>query len=152
MFFVVVGRQQRSWTANACWSEPILLERTYVISSSTGVGGRGASKRTPKTFDLVKIRYKTVDIWAKCVKTFAKSLYVLRFRKNAPKIKVQTFFWRSCYYLVLFGQVRKNLGMFGGNSGKNPSHPQQFACCCTYKFTFQFKIVSVSLNNNFLLA
>jgi len=23
----------------------------------------------------------------------------------APQIKVQTFFWRSCFYLVLFGQV-----------------------------------------------
>jgi len=38
----------------------------------------------PKTFDMVKIRTKSlkiwakpVEIWAKCVKTFAKSLYVL---------------------------------------------------------------------------
>jgi len=42
------------------------------------------------------------------------------FTKMAPKIKVQTliFLWRSCFYLVLFGQVRGNLGKFGGNLGK----------------------------------
>jgi len=41
-------------------------------------------KRTPKTFDLVKIwakslkiQAKSMEIWAKCVNTFAKSLYVL---------------------------------------------------------------------------
>jgi len=30
------------------------------------------------------------------------------FTKMAPNIKVQTliFLWRSCFYLVLFGQVR----------------------------------------------
>jgi len=40
--------------------------------------------RTPKTFDLLKIRAKSlkmwaksVEIWAKFVKTFGKSLYVL---------------------------------------------------------------------------
>jgi len=37
----------------------------------------------------------------------------------ALQIKLQTFFiWRSCF-LVLSGQVRGNLGMFGGNLGKN---------------------------------
>ena len=46
-------------------------------------------KRTPKSFDLVKIREKflkirviTMEIWVKCVKTFAKLLYVLWFYKN----------------------------------------------------------------------
>jgi len=28
-------------------------------------------------------------------------------------------FWRSCFYLVLFEQVRGNLGKFGENMGKN---------------------------------
>ena len=31
----------------------------------------------PKTFDLVKIRAKSVEILAKCLNTFAKSLYML---------------------------------------------------------------------------
>jgi len=29
------------------------------------------------------------------------------------------FFWGSCFHLVLYGQVRGNLGKFGGNLGKN---------------------------------
>jgi len=40
-------------------------------------------KRTPKTFDLVKIRAKSlkfraisVEIWAKCLNTFEKSLHM----------------------------------------------------------------------------
>ena len=87
-------------------------------------------KRIPKTFDLVKIRAKSiklraksVEIWQKCVKTFAKALYVLalisqNLQKWPPKIKVPPFFsWRSCYYFVLFGEVRGNLGK--GNFGKN---------------------------------
>jgi len=33
--------------------------------------------------------------------------------------KVQTFFhWRSCFYLVLFGQVRGHFGTFWGYLGK----------------------------------
>jgi len=46
-------------------------------------------KRTPKSFDLVKIRAKflkirakSVEIWSQCVKTFANSLDVLWFLKN----------------------------------------------------------------------
>jgi len=77
---------------------------------------------TPKTFDLVKIRAKSlkirakyVDIWAKCVNTFAKSLFCFVFTKMPPKIKVQTFFWRS-FSLEYFWQV-------WGNLGKNSSHP-----------------------------
>jgi len=33
----------------------------------------------------VKIRAKSVEIWAKYVDTFAKSLYVLRFYKNGTQ-------------------------------------------------------------------
>ena len=59
-------------------------------------------------------------IWAKCVKTFAKSLYVLWFYKNStPNESANVFLWMSCFYLVLFGQVRGNLGKFGENLGKN---------------------------------
>jgi len=50
------------------------------------------------------------------------------FTKMAPKIKVQTVFWRSCFYLFFFGQVRENLG-------KNPSHPQKFTCSYTHALT-----------------
>jgi len=31
------------------------------------------------------------------------------------------FYWRSCFYLVLFGQVKGNVGKFGGYLGKNGS-------------------------------
>jgi len=34
----------------------------------------------------------------------------------SPKIEVQTFFLsKSCFYLVVFGQVRGNFGTFGEN-------------------------------------
>ena len=60
------------------------------------------------------------EIRAKCVNTFAKSLYVLWFYKNStPNKSANVFLWRSCFYLVLFGQVRGNLGKFGENLGKN---------------------------------
>ena len=51
--------------------------------------------RTPKTFDLVKIHAKSVEIWAKFVKTFAKSLYVLWFHKNGTQNRsADVFFGR----------------------------------------------------------
>jgi len=46
----------------------------------TALGGRRGCRgcnRIPKTFDLVKIREKSVEIWAKFVKKCAKSLYML---------------------------------------------------------------------------
>jgi len=39
-------------------------------------------------------------------------------------MKVQLLFWRL-FFGVFFGQV-------WGNVGKNPSHPQNFACSYTY--------------------
>jgi len=44
------------------------------------------------------------------------------FIKMAPNIKVETFFvffWKSYFYLAVFGQVRENLGKFGVTLGKN---------------------------------
>jgi len=41
--------------------------------------------RTPKTFNLVKIPTKSVEIWAKYVKTFAKLLYVPWFYKTGTQ-------------------------------------------------------------------
>jgi len=46
------------------------------------------------------------------------------FAKMAPKMKVKTFFyflffWRSCFNLVAFGQVWRNLGKLVWNWGKN---------------------------------
>ena len=31
------------------------------------------------------------------------------FTKMAPKMKVKTFLWKSCFNLVVFGQGRRNL-------------------------------------------
>jgi len=38
--------------------------------------GKGECKRTPKSLDLVKIRTKSLEIWAKSLKTFTKSLKI----------------------------------------------------------------------------
>ena len=60
-------------------------------------------------FTKVKIREKSVEIWAKCLKTIAKLLYVLWFYKSgtpnqSADVLFVIFFW-SCFYFVLFGQV-----------------------------------------------
>jgi len=47
-------------------------------------GWRGC-KRIPKTSDLVKIRAKSMEIWAKCGDTFVKSLFVVWFYKNGTR-------------------------------------------------------------------
>jgi len=98
------------------------------------------------------------------------ALIFLFYKNGTPNqsADVFRFFWRSCFYLVLFGQIRGILGKFGGNLGKygawsaliwknapdmkrnavvffwrsffrqwgnlgkNPSHPQKFACSYTY--------------------
>jgi len=47
------------------------------MASVSGVGGGlRVCKLTPKSFDLVKIRAKSVEIWTKYVKAFVKTLDV----------------------------------------------------------------------------
>ena len=84
----------------------------------TGIGSGGAS--APPKLLILKIRAKSVEIWAKCVKTFAKSFYVLWFCKSGTQnqnanVLDLLFFWRSCFF-VFFGQVRviwASLGVIG---------------------------------------
>jgi len=123
-----------------------VIMRYRIVSDDiriTGVGG--------KTFDLVKIR-------AKRVKTFAKTLYVLWIYKNSTQIGSAAIF----FFLEITFLLRGDLGkkcfkcfdlkkcaqhevkssrFFGGYFlwnffrailGKNPLHPQRFACSYTY--------------------
>jgi len=53
----------------------IIALRFYVAPLVCEAGCRGC-KRAPKCFDLVKIREKSVEIWAKSLKTFTKSLKI----------------------------------------------------------------------------
>ena len=53
----------------------IITFRFYVAPLVCEAGCRGC-KRTLKSFDLVKIREKSVEIWAKSLKTFTKSLKI----------------------------------------------------------------------------
>jgi len=71
-------------------------------------------KRTPKSFDLVKIRAKSLKIreksvesWAKCVKTFA--MMCTDFLKWCPKSKCRLLNFLKAIFLVFFGQVRGHL-------------------------------------------
>ena len=63
-------------------------------------------KRTPKSFELVKIRAKSPKIRAKCeeiaknVQIFAKLLYVRLFYKNGTQNDSEDVFWRLCFNLV----------------------------------------------------
>jgi len=80
---------------------------------------RWGCNRIPKTLDLANIRKKYLKIRANLWK-FGQNVWkpsqnccmCFDFSKMAPKIKVQTILWWSCFYLVLFGQARKNLGKF----------------------------------------
>jgi len=56
----------------------------------SGVGGRGC-KRIPKSFDLLKIRAKSLKIWAISLKIQTKSLNILAkflkiWAKMAPNV------------------------------------------------------------------
>ena len=46
------------------------------------------------------MRAKSVEIWVKCVNTFAKIVYVLWFYKNGTQNQSADFYWRSCFYVV----------------------------------------------------
>jgi len=78
--------------------------------------------RTPKNFDLVKIRAKSEEICAKiCVNLRTITVRALILQKWHPKnyFLFGIFFWKSCINLVIFGQLKENLGKFWGNLGKN---------------------------------
>jgi len=75
-------------------------------------------KHSPKTFDLVKIQAKPVEMWANFVNTLTKSLYVLWFYKSVSRNQSADFIWRSYFYTVLFVQDRLNLVKLGENLGK----------------------------------
>jgi len=87
--------------------------------SLTLVQEAGAST-PPKRFDLVKIRAKSVGNLGKMCEYLRNiDVRALILQKYHSKYKYKRFFWRSCFCLVLFGQVRENLGKFGENLGKN---------------------------------
>jgi len=73
-------------------------------------------KRTPKSFDLVKIREKSLKIWANVWKNFEKSFDVLLFWKSGAQNKNANRFFGVNFFSFLqasdgkFGQVWGNLG------------------------------------------
>jgi len=74
-------------------------------------------KRTPKSFDLVKIRAKSLKIreksvesWAKCVKTFA--MMCTDFLKWRPKSKCRLLNFLKA---IFFNFFRASSGTFGKN-------------------------------------
>jgi len=107
--------------------EKLVLEALMPSHWCRRWGCRGC-KRTRKSFDLVKIRVKSVEFWEKSLKTFKKSWKSkvapnLLWKKLEPRIARRVFLVVT--FLELFGQVWEN-------SGKNPSHPQKFAYSYTY--------------------
>ena len=104
----------------------------------------------PQRFWFGKNLGKIPEIWAKSVKTFAKSLKIwansLKIRaKMAPNVfwfkkncAQRDSVWKNGAQYRLhenkFTQkvAQKYFGQVWGNSGKNPLHPQKFACSYTY--------------------
>jgi len=120
--------------------------------------GRRECKRTPKNFDVVKIRAKSLKIGkirrnlgkiyenldktpenlGKLLENTAKiAPNVLWFEKIGPQ-RVQnhmkTIFFQKRSSWEEFAQkvVQNFFGQVWGNSGKNPSRPQNFACFYSY--------------------
>ena len=87
---------------------------TYV-----GGGGEGGAIAPPKRLIWSISGQNLWKFGQKLWKPSQKCCMYFDFAKMAPKIKVQTFFLRSCFYLVLSGQIRENFGKFGWNLGKN---------------------------------
>jgi len=90
-------------------------------------------KRTPKSFDLLKIRAKSLKIWAKSVKIWAKSLKI--WAKMAPKICRKTsedHFFAGHTTKTVGNSCTTTFWASLENLAKNPLHPQKFACSNTY--------------------
>ena len=143
---------------NGCVRKILLGTPLYVISCGQGCRRRGrrGCKRTPKSFGLVKIwakpleiRAKSGEIWLKSVKTFAKIPENLgKVPENTSKNGAQHLLiwkngaqgalnWRNGTQYGLHEKifahevVQKFFGQVW-NSGKNLSHPQKLACSYTY--------------------
>jgi len=89
------------------------------LTVGSGVGGRGAGDASapPKSFDLVKIREKMApNTWRITWRPF--------FGGHPKNGRHEKLFAQKVVH-NFFGQVWENLG-------KNPSHPQKFACSYTY--------------------
>ena len=113
---------------------------------ASAVGGRDAwSTSAPtKVCDLLKIWTKSLKIWAKSLKKTGKN--------GAQRLK-KTFFgdhikkclhdlWRKKFV----GKSRTKLFVqVCGNSGKNPSHLQNFASSYTYATSKSIEIQEVSM-------
>ena len=64
----------------------------------------------PQSFDLVKIRKKSGNLGKMCenVRKIAACASILqKWHRNESG---DVFFWRSYFYLAVFGKVRRNLG------------------------------------------
>jgi len=85
------------------------------ISTSTGAGGGGATA-PPKSFDLVKIREKSLknsgkicgNLGKMCESLHKIAVCGLNLQKWHPNSKCRLFF-----KVMFFVQVRENLGRFG---------------------------------------
>jgi len=99
-------------------------------------------KRTPKSFDLVKIREKSlkirekfVEIWTKSLKAFTKSLKMWanpswKDEQNGAQNNMKSFFWRSLSFMDFFS------GKFGRIRAKILRPPKNWPastpmCCIT---------------------
>jgi len=61
----------------------------------------------------------SIEVWAKCVKTFTKLLYVLWFYQNCTQSQSADVFLEVMLFFSSFRQVRGNLGQNGAWSSLN---------------------------------
>jgi len=104
-------------------------KHTFMLQRITWYRERGC-KRTPKSFDLSKIRAKSLKRWAKMAAN------VVWFQQMAPNISRKTHedlclevIPKMIFYLcgeILLAKSHKTFRARLGNLGKNLSHPQKF--------------------------
>jgi len=100
---------------------------------------RRGCKRTPKSFDLVKIPEnpgKLCKNLGKFLKTLPKSLQKWRptwfdLKKRRPTLAESH---EDLFLEVISKMWTQVFGQLWGNTGKNPSHPQNLACSYTYEY------------------
>jgi len=76
---------------------------------------------------LSKIRAQSLKIWAKMVPSV-----VLTSKNGAQSHFLEVTPNKAFMIFVGESLLAKHSGKNPGYSGKNPSHPQMFACCYTY--------------------
>ena len=123
------------------WKSYLVLFLTFIIAHRLYVAPLVQEavvqrcKRTTKSFHLMKIRAKSVEICAKSLKPSRNPCKSEQTTENMNKNGAQRR--PKEHEELLFRRSEFFLGHVWENSGKNPSHPQKLACSLLHHHRFR---------------